>query len=342
MEDRRERLDALGDPRSRADDERVGVDGPEVGIRRQHGGIADLRGQFVGSVEPEPAWRHDHDLGAALGDVGPRNADRVGTRSSQHRPSARRGDEVRHPVASGERRIGPLQHERRPLRRTGNRRLDGSQPGAARRHDLRRTIRRACRCADSEHRIEDLVQRRRIERQHVGPAAEVRQRVVDLGDVDGADRTEVLGEHERRIELGEGAAVQPVEVLPRRHAFLDDGIDLRRTQACGQCGGRHDALGAGLGGKVALERDADDLIVETEEEQDLRCGRQQRDDAHAAIMPLRAAPGLSESETHRARTTRGAHPACRVCPSRLSTSKVSRDALTSALTSPSGHVITGC
>ena len=44
------------------------------------------------------------------------------------------------------------------------------------------------------------------------------------------------------------------------------------------------ALGAGLGGEVALERDPDDLLVETEQEQDLRCRRQQRDDAHSAIM----------------------------------------------------------
>ena len=48
-------------------------------------------------------------------------------------------------------------------------------------------------------------------------APEVGEGVVDGGDVDGADRAEVLGDDEVGVEVRQGARVEAVEVLPAAH-----------------------------------------------------------------------------------------------------------------------------
>ena len=106
----------------------------------------------------------------------------------------------------------------------------------------------------SRDRVEHLVERHRIEREHLGPASEVGNRVVDRRDVDGAHGTEILGHDEVGFEIGEGAAIESVQVLASGHALLDDGIDAGGVETLGERRRRHDPLRTGGRRKVALER----------------------------------------------------------------------------------------
>ena len=81
---------------------------------------------------------------------------------------------------------------------------------------------------DRRNGREDLVERHRIEREHLGPASEMRQGFVNLADIHRADGTEVLRHHEVRVDGAERPLVQGVEVLTCGHAGPDHGIDLGR------------------------------------------------------------------------------------------------------------------
>ena len=146
--------------------------------------------------------------------------------------AAGRGDEVGHPVAGRERRIGPLQHQRASARRAVHGGRDRGQLLAAARRRWPppgRSCPVAAPTVRTDSRTSSSVDG--IERQHGGPAPEPLQGVVDLADVDGAHGAQVLGDHQRRVEVGEGAPIEVVEVLAGGHPLLDHGVDLGRRQA---------------------------------------------------------------------------------------------------------------
>ena len=88
----------------------------------------------------------------------------------------------------------------------------------------------AGRLAGAHDRRQHLVERHRVERQHIGRAGQVRQRLVDLRHVDGAHRAQILGDDEIGVEVLEGTPVEPVQVFAGLHPLLDHGVDLRRCQ----------------------------------------------------------------------------------------------------------------
>ena len=92
----------------------------------------------------------------------------------------------------------------------------------------------ARRPTERHHRVEHLVEGHRVERDHLGTAAEIAQGIVDLGDVDRTHGTQVLGHDHRRVEVGEGAPVESVEVLAGGEPLFDDDVDLTRGQPGGQ------------------------------------------------------------------------------------------------------------
>ena len=96
-------------------------------------------------------------------------------------------------------------------------------------------------------RVEHLLERVRVDGQHLGGAAEVGQRVVDDRDVDRADRAQVLGDHQIGVEARQGALVEVVEVLAGAHRGRHERVDLRGVEPLGQGAGRDDAAFAGLG-----------------------------------------------------------------------------------------------
>ena len=99
---------------------------------------------------------------------------------------------------------------------------------------------------DRLHRPDDLGQRHRVEGDDLGPTAEMLEGGVDLLDVDGAHRAQVLGHHQIGVERAERPLVQRVEVLACGQAGPDQGVDLPRRQAFGQGGVGHDPTRPGF------------------------------------------------------------------------------------------------
>lgn len=183
-------------------------------------------------------------------------------------------------MTCGERRRRPLEHDRRPQADAEESGFDLGEAPTEISHHLRCPVGGRGGRADGDDRREHLLEGHRVERQHVGGAREVVERVVDLAHVDRADRAQVLGDHEVRIDVGERTTFEPVQVLPGGDALLDDGVDLVGRQPGRERGGRHDPLGARLVGEVAFEGDPGHVVAETELEEDLRRRGQQRDDSH--------------------------------------------------------------
>ena len=125
----------------------------------------------------------------------------------------------------------------------------------------------------------------RVDGQDLGRAAEVGERVVDHGDVDRADRTEVLGDDEVGVQTREGTLVEVVEILACVHRRRHEGVDGRCVESLGHRAGRDDGALAGLDGVVALEGDADDVVARADVEEDLGGRRKQGDDPHEPIVP---------------------------------------------------------
>ena len=80
---------------------------------------------------------------------------------------------------------------------------------------------------------EHLVEGVRVDGEHVGAAAEVREGVVDDRDVDGAHRAQVLGDDEVGVQSGQRALVEVVEVLARRASRRPRVVDLAGVSPSG-------------------------------------------------------------------------------------------------------------
>jgi hypothetical protein len=123
-----------------------------------------------------------------------------------------------------------------------------------------------------------------VDGQHLGGATEVGESVVDDRDVDRADRTQVLGDHEVGVDAGQRALVEVVEVVAASQGVHHEGVDRSRRQALGHRGRRHDRPGAGLRREVALEGHPHHVVARADREQDLGGRGEQRDDPHPGSL----------------------------------------------------------
>ena len=236
----------------------------------------------IGSVlEVVAAGRGDDDLGPAAEGLVPRHPHRLLARRAHDVGPAGPGDHLRHPVTGREGRVGPLEHEGPRSRATGDRRLHGIQSPLLEFDETARTCLVPGRRTEGQHGGEHLVDGVRVDRQDVRTAAEVKKRLVDDGDVDCADRTQVLGDDEVGVEVRQSARIEVVEVFPGVHPLRDGAVDLGRSEAFRQGGRGDDAAGPGLGGVVALERHADDVVAGTDRKEDLGARGQEGHDPHA-------------------------------------------------------------
>ena len=263
MQDLRHGLGAVDETRARA-----GRSGcrrrPPTPRRRREAGRRRRAARRSPSacVEVVAARRDQHHVGG----VPTRTASHVIRRESppghrEHRGATTRRHEVGDPVPGAERRVGPLEHEdgsRRRRRRATVRARRGARATSRRPARARALASSASPTSRTERH--DIVERLRIEGQHPRGAPEVRERVVDPIQIDGAHRAEVLREHDVGVELGQRAFVEAVQVLARGDTRADDGVDLRRRQALGQRRRRHDPPAPRLGRVVALERHADEIV----------------------------------------------------------------------------------
>jgi hypothetical protein len=141
-----------------------------------------------------------------------------------------------------------------------------------------------CR-AQGEDRGQHLVHGVRVDRQHLGSAAEVRQCVLHHGDVHGAHGAQVLGDHQIRVQAGQRVLVEVVEVLSCTSRRGHERVDPGGVEPLGQGAGGDDAPLACGRRVVALEGHPDDVVARADGEQDLGRGGQERDDAHGPIVP---------------------------------------------------------
>ena len=166
------------------------------------------------------ARRHDDEVGPGVVHGLPLDPHRLLTDHTEHALASGGLDHLGDPVARGVRRVDPLQDDDARTRR-------GVAGGHLLADDLEARAQRGDQClrlgaaphglAQRDDRGQHVVEGVRVEGQHVGRAPEVGQRLVDLGDVERADRAEVLGDHEVGVELGERAGVEVVEVRAVAH-----------------------------------------------------------------------------------------------------------------------------
>ena len=144
--------------------------------------------------------------------------------------------------------------------------------------------------ADRRDRVEDALDRRRLERHDADVGVDRPGHLVDLAVADRADRAQLLGQDEVRVGRLERLLVELVERRAAVDRLADEAIDLTRRalgQVVGRAGDRRDRCG--LGRPVALVGHPDELVAEPEGEDDLGRRRQERDDPHRAS--LARAPG---------------------------------------------------
>lgn len=96
-------------------------------------------------------------------------------------------------------------------------------------------LRSAAMRADGPDRREHVVEGARIQREDLGGAAQVVQRLAHMPGRQRADSAQVLGEDQLRVEGGQGVGVQCVQVqVPARGQFgADVGVDLARAHPRG-------------------------------------------------------------------------------------------------------------
>ena len=131
-------------------------------------------------------------------------------------------------------------------------------------------------------------------------ASIARADLVDLAVADRADAAQLLGQDEVRLGGGEGRLVERVQRRPAVHRGRDRSW-MSREVAPGIVRDvpGHDRLADDLRRPVALVGDADELVTEADGADDLRGGRQERDDAHRAPV-RRSGPRMARASDGRA------------------------------------------
>jgi hypothetical protein len=272
VDDGGERLDAVDQPRTGADHDAVGVDGPDrhPGQRaRHHQRLLGRAGQVVA------ARRDHHQLRLRHPEAGPGRFHRGHPRPGRYRLAARRGDQIRDPVTRGERRIHPLHDRHARTAEPGHARRDRRQPLVQPRHQRRGPLGNAGPVPDGHDRVQYLGQRVRVQGQHVRVAAQVVQGLVHVPGRQRAHPAQVLGQDQVGCQFGQGPRVQRVQILARGHPFPHVAVNIARRHPRGIQAADHDhLLRAGGRRLVALEGDPGQVIAQPERVDDLRRRRQ--------------------------------------------------------------------
>ena len=123
-----------------------------------------------------------------------------------------------------------------------------------------------------------------VDPDHLSSATQERQRIIDDTDVDSAHRTQVLCDHDIRVQISQRVSVQVVQILTPRQRRRHRHVDLSRAEPGRQSRRRHDAARARLRRIITLERHADNVPARTNREQDLCRRRQQGNNPHTETV----------------------------------------------------------
>ena len=153
---------------------------------------------------------------------------------------------------------------------------DGAQPPAERLDQRERRVLRFRHRADGGDRVEDPLDRVRLEGDDRDVRIDGAGDLVDLAVAHRTDGAQLLGQDQVRIERRQRALVERVQRRAAMDGRGDEPVDVALGRA-GQVVGaaRDDGLADDLGRIVALVRDADELIAETDRADDLGGGREE-------------------------------------------------------------------
>ena len=206
-------------------------------------------------------------------------------RGAQHALAAGELDHLRDPVAGRVRRVGPLQH-RDPRARSsghlGGHRVEPRAQGVDQRRGRRRSRPVTLPRSSTESSTSSRVCGSTVSTSARQPRWASAASTVVTSTAQTAQRSWVTTRSASRSRRA--SADKPVEVLAAGDRVHDVRVDLGRRQALRHRGRRDDRAGPGLGGRVALERHADDVVTRADREEDLRRRREQRHDPHVVNL----------------------------------------------------------
>ena len=134
---------------------------------------------------------------------------------------------------------------------------------------------------DGRHRRDHFVEGLRIDLQNESATTESLDRLVDIATRNRTHATQILTQDEIGIAPSQGVFVESIQLVTSGQAFADLSVDLGRREMFGVESTDDDlAAHTSLDRKVALERDPEERIGQTEFEDDLGGGRQEGHDAH--------------------------------------------------------------
>ena len=236
--------------------------------------------------EVEPARHQEQHLGVHLGDGVPRGRMRLLAVRAEQVPAAGAADLFRHPVTDRERRVEPLEpdHARRAMTGLATRRdplLDRPESLAQRLDDIDRGILDLGHRPDRGDRVEDPLDRGRLERDDrdlgIDPAGDL----VHLAVADRAHPAQLLGQDEVGLDCGQRLLIELVQRRSAVHRRGHPRMDVARRHVRQVLHAPRDhGLADDRRRPVALMRDGDELVLQPDRTDDLGGRREERDDAH--------------------------------------------------------------
>jgi hypothetical protein len=224
-------LNSINEAGAGTDKNCIGVNRPDRHAGRDDVTLNKSAGKLLCADQVIATWRNDHEICPTPGQSSGRHSYGALSRSSERGYTAGRADHVGYPVASREKRFGPLHHSNAWTGPPGHRGGHPRPPGPQVNDELSCLwLPAGCR-PDRDDRTEDLVESPGVDRQDLTVAAEMAERFVDGADVDGADRTQVLCDDKIGLEVVESTLVQMVKIFTVCDPGPDFGIDLGRSEA---------------------------------------------------------------------------------------------------------------
>jgi hypothetical protein len=232
----------------------------------------------------------DERLGVDFANRIPGRLDGLVAVTAKEVPAARSADLLGHPVPDRERRIEPFD---RDDARTdvpgvapgGDQLLDGPESRSERLDEVEGVVLDLGHRADRGDRVEDPLDRRRLERDHGDRGVDRTNDLVDLPVADRAHVAQLLREDEigfKRLEL---LVIQRVERRAAVHRGGHQRVDFATRQLAEVVRvARHDRLADHLGRPVALVGHADELVAEPEGTDDLGGGGEQGNDSNVSAF----------------------------------------------------------
>jgi hypothetical protein len=200
---------------------------------------------------------------------------------AEHILAAGEVDQLRCPVTCRIRRIEPLERDHARPATAAHRQADAVDPLRGLADQIDRRVLGVCGLCDRSGIAQNLSQRVRIERDHHRLTVDLRRDFAHVVVGDGADRAQRLGDDQLGLQVVQRVGVELVDRLSVERPLLDGRVDLGGAETVRQLVPRNPGQGCRLRWVVALMGDADDVIAQSEGEQQLGRGRNQAHDAHA-------------------------------------------------------------